>query len=237
MITEPAEPRATLSRSNSAASTSHRRAAHNLNRKKSLCLPNQPLHVPVPPSLLQSPYLNSPQSIFQRAASAPRLPSEEDEEWLQDTVPLSSEIRESHHHHLHPSTDAKKNAAAARPNSSIAASIASPQPPPPPPPAPATVAGPDLLQHNHNRHNTSETPSDAKHLITSTNIPSSSNPSRGRSTDARSHLRDHIPASPPLVHWRKTSISPLASSSWPNSAQTTSRSDTSTMSPADPTYR
>ncbi|KAG6920004.1 hypothetical protein DXG01_013353 [Tephrocybe rancida] len=59
-----------------------------VSRRKSLQLPPRPVKVPIPPSLLQSPYLD-PQSIFQRTISAPHYPSEEDERWLQDTVPLS----------------------------------------------------------------------------------------------------------------------------------------------------
>ncbi|KAF5386759.1 hypothetical protein D9615_001818 [Tricholomella constricta] len=64
------------------------------SRRKSLQLPPQPLDIPIPPSLLQSPYLNSPESIFQRTLSAPHKPSEEDEQWLQDTVPLSLDSRD-----------------------------------------------------------------------------------------------------------------------------------------------
>lgn len=65
-----------------------RKVMHDLSRNRSLRLPSQPAHIPIPPTLLQSPYLNSPQSIFQRAVSTPRLPTEEDEQWLQDTIPL-----------------------------------------------------------------------------------------------------------------------------------------------------
>ncbi|KIK59654.1 hypothetical protein GYMLUDRAFT_650206 [Collybiopsis luxurians FD-317 M1] len=48
------------------------------------------VNVPVPPSLLQSPYLNSPLSPFQRSASLPCTPSQEDEQWLRDTIPLAA---------------------------------------------------------------------------------------------------------------------------------------------------
>ncbi|KAG6829982.1 hypothetical protein H0H87_009589 [Tephrocybe sp. NHM501043] len=58
-----------------------------VSRRKSLQLPPRPIDVPIPPSLLESPYLN-PQSIFQRTISAPHNPSEDDERWLQDTVPI-----------------------------------------------------------------------------------------------------------------------------------------------------
>lgn len=69
----------------------------SLGRRKSLCLPSQPPPTPIPPSLLKSPYLNSPRSIFQRKLSTPRLPSEEDEHWLQDTVPMQSHSRQGSH--------------------------------------------------------------------------------------------------------------------------------------------
>lgn len=67
---------------------------HRPTRRRSLRLSNQPIHIPIPPSLLESPYLNSPESIFQRAVTSPRHPSKEDEQWLQDTVPLSVDGRE-----------------------------------------------------------------------------------------------------------------------------------------------
>ncbi|KAG6821159.1 hypothetical protein H0H93_005379 [Arthromyces matolae] len=62
----------------------------SLTRRKSLQLPSQPTAVPIPPSLLHSPYLD-PHSIFQRSLSMPHCPTEEDEKWLQDTIPLSSQ--------------------------------------------------------------------------------------------------------------------------------------------------
>ncbi|KAF8892614.1 hypothetical protein BD779DRAFT_1670291 [Infundibulicybe gibba] len=73
--------------------TTPKRPMLDAARSHSLCLPNQPLHIPIPPSLLKSPYLNSPESIFQRIVSTPRFPSEEDEQWLQDTVPLPREMQ------------------------------------------------------------------------------------------------------------------------------------------------
>ncbi|KAF8212454.1 hypothetical protein K438DRAFT_1806533 [Mycena galopus ATCC 62051] len=54
-------------------------------RTKSLRIPTEALKAPIPPSLLQSPHLNSPQSVFRRAMP-PRAPNVDDE-WLQDTVP------------------------------------------------------------------------------------------------------------------------------------------------------
>lgn len=64
------------------------------SRRKSLRLSNQPINIPIPPSLLESPYLNSPESIFQRAVTSLRHPSKEDEQWLQDTIPLSTDTTE-----------------------------------------------------------------------------------------------------------------------------------------------
>jgi len=64
-------------------------------RAKSLRIPRRPVEPPVPPSLLaKASYLTSPHSIFRRALSTPHLPSQEDEEWLRDTVPLSWERRD-----------------------------------------------------------------------------------------------------------------------------------------------
>lgn len=64
-------------------------------RAKSLRIPRRLVEPPVPPSLLtKASYLTSPHSIFRRALSTPHLPSQEDEEWLRDTVPLSWEGRD-----------------------------------------------------------------------------------------------------------------------------------------------
>lgn len=59
-------------------------------RPSSLRITTRPVQVPIPPSLLTSPYLTSPESIFQREIATPCLPSEADEQWLQDTVPLDA---------------------------------------------------------------------------------------------------------------------------------------------------
>jgi hypothetical protein len=59
-------------------------------RPSSLRITTRPVQVPIPPSLLTSPYLNSPESIFQREIVTPSLPSKADEQWLQDTVPLDA---------------------------------------------------------------------------------------------------------------------------------------------------
>lgn len=56
-------------------------------RRHSLCIPAQPPPIPIPPSLRESPYLNA--TLFKYDLSLPRSPSDEDERWLQDTVPLT----------------------------------------------------------------------------------------------------------------------------------------------------
>ncbi len=68
-----------------------RKPTHDFGRRQSRTPSNRhqkSMHMPIPPSLLQSPLLNSPNSIFQRAIS-PRTPTAEDEQWLQDTVPAT----------------------------------------------------------------------------------------------------------------------------------------------------
>lgn len=60
----------------------------SMNRRNSLRLPPQPPPAPVPPSLIKSPYLNAP--VFSSNPTSPRFPSEQDERWLQDTVPIST---------------------------------------------------------------------------------------------------------------------------------------------------
>jgi hypothetical protein len=50
----------------------------------------QPPSVPVPPSLLQSPYLNAHKPKEQATS---HVPSEEEDFWLQDQVPLSAPRR------------------------------------------------------------------------------------------------------------------------------------------------
>lgn len=77
-----------------AQSVLHKISMPDASRPKSLRLSSRPVNVPVPPSLAKSPHLHSPQSIFRRAISVPRLPSEEDEVWLRDTVPLANQMGE-----------------------------------------------------------------------------------------------------------------------------------------------
>ncbi|KAI6028331.1 hypothetical protein F5J12DRAFT_374184 [Pisolithus orientalis] len=43
---------------------------------------------PTPPSLVNSHYLSSPNSIFCRKSSVRRWPSRQDDEWLRDMVPV-----------------------------------------------------------------------------------------------------------------------------------------------------
>ncbi|KAK7466902.1 hypothetical protein VKT23_003966 [Stygiomarasmius scandens] len=72
----------------SAPNVPSSRPPKQVGRQSSLKLTKANVHIPIPPSLLQSPHLN-PESIFQKVASAPSTPSEADERWLQDTVPLT----------------------------------------------------------------------------------------------------------------------------------------------------
>ncbi|KAJ7632417.1 hypothetical protein FB45DRAFT_1026589 [Roridomyces roridus] len=61
-------------------------------RKKSLRIPLERAQAPIPPSLLQSPHLNSPQSVFNRRPSRAN-DNNADEEWLQDTVPQHGAVK------------------------------------------------------------------------------------------------------------------------------------------------
>lgn len=64
---------------------SHR--PHTVPQRNSLRLLTTTPYIPVPPSLQKSPHLTS---IFNHGVASPTLPSEEDEKWLQDTIPLPS---------------------------------------------------------------------------------------------------------------------------------------------------
>lgn len=66
--------------------SSHRAGAGSLRLSKAKAA--APVDTPIPPSLLHSPHLLA-QSIYQQPIS-PCTPSQEDEQWLQDTVPLLS---------------------------------------------------------------------------------------------------------------------------------------------------
>ncbi len=63
-----------------------------ISQRKSLTLLTVTPNIPIPPSLRQSPYLTSP--IFSQAFPSPTPPSEEDEKWLQDTIPIASQARQ-----------------------------------------------------------------------------------------------------------------------------------------------
>ena len=67
------------------SSTSRRK----IPRRNSLRLLTATPNIPVPPSLQKSPYLTS-ESIFSCRIPSPIRPTEEDEKWLQDTIPLPS---------------------------------------------------------------------------------------------------------------------------------------------------
>ncbi|TDL27528.1 hypothetical protein BD410DRAFT_782624 [Rickenella mellea] len=46
--------------------------------------------IPIPPSLLHSGLLASPNSAFRRSYTPNKTPREQDERWLADTVPIKS---------------------------------------------------------------------------------------------------------------------------------------------------
>lgn len=49
----------------------------------------RPDATPIPPTLLNSPYLSSPNSVFRRKTSVLKWPSQEEDEWLRDMVPAN----------------------------------------------------------------------------------------------------------------------------------------------------
>ncbi|KAH7916021.1 hypothetical protein BJ138DRAFT_1122164 [Hygrophoropsis aurantiaca] len=64
------------------------RAQWRKSRSVSLYLPRRPDAIPIPPSLANSPYLLSPDSIFRKKIRHPKSPMQKDDEWLRDLVPL-----------------------------------------------------------------------------------------------------------------------------------------------------
>lgn len=95
-------------------------------RNRSLLQPLGALDIPVPPSLQNSPLLQSPESVFRRPYPNTRSPGEEEERWLRDTVPMSigsanSQIPGSSSGSLRRKDGEKRNSVA---------SIKSPIPPP-----------------------------------------------------------------------------------------------------------
>ncbi|KAG6376083.1 ubiquitin-conjugating enzyme/RWD-like protein [Boletus reticuloceps] len=61
-------------------------------RSSLLTYRRRPDATPIPPTLLNSPYLASPNSIFQRKNSVLKWPSQEDDEWLRDMVPMGRHL-------------------------------------------------------------------------------------------------------------------------------------------------
>ncbi|KIM60611.1 hypothetical protein SCLCIDRAFT_936874 [Scleroderma citrinum Foug A] len=49
--------------------------------------------VPIPPTLVNSPYLSSEKSVFRRKASIRRWPSRSEDEWLGDMVAVNGDNR------------------------------------------------------------------------------------------------------------------------------------------------
>ncbi|KAF8638520.1 hypothetical protein AX16_010502 [Volvariella volvacea WC 439] len=261
MITDASERRGSLSRSSSTASNGKSR----LSRKRSLCLPNpnQSLHVPIPPSLLQSPYLNSPQSIFQRTVSAPRLPSEEDEEWLQDTVPISGQIRAgsydrdgngylnfqnpSHQRYyqqrrsasgsVHSSLSTSPFSSPASPASRLPASSGTGLPVMTitSPPSPSS-AGSSFASPSH-MHTAGRGILSVSNSYESASVGGASGGigiSGGLDVDESARHYSAIPPSPPLVRWHKACAGPMSPSPW--LGHSPSRSDSSVMSSAESSY-
>lgn len=64
-----------------------------MSRRKSLRLLTATPDIPIPPSLRHSPYLTS--SVFSQTLYSPSSPSDEDEKWLQDTIPIVPAPRRS----------------------------------------------------------------------------------------------------------------------------------------------
>ncbi|KAG1778545.1 hypothetical protein EV702DRAFT_158621 [Suillus placidus] len=60
-------------------------------RSASLHLPKRCDPTPVPPTLTNSPHLLSPYSMFRRKPVIMKTPSQEDDEWLRDMVPMNRE--------------------------------------------------------------------------------------------------------------------------------------------------
>ncbi|KAH7930848.1 hypothetical protein BV22DRAFT_1028015 [Leucogyrophana mollusca] len=66
------------------------RAQLRKSRSVSLYLPRRPDSIPIPPSLVNSPHLLNPESIFRKKIRFPKSPLREDDEWLRDLIPLVS---------------------------------------------------------------------------------------------------------------------------------------------------
>ncbi|KAF8559507.1 hypothetical protein OG21DRAFT_1492832 [Imleria badia] len=68
----------------------HDTVALNRSQKRSSILTchRRPDATPIPPTLVNSPYLSSPNSVFRRKIPLPRWPSQQDDVWLGDMVPM-----------------------------------------------------------------------------------------------------------------------------------------------------
>lgn len=61
-------------------------------RSSFLTCRRRPDAAPIPPTLVNSPYLSSPNSVFRRKTSVPKWPSQEEDEWLRDMVPVDGSL-------------------------------------------------------------------------------------------------------------------------------------------------
>ncbi|KAL5511822.1 hypothetical protein ACEPAH_5040 [Sanghuangporus vaninii] len=81
----------TSSTSNSGASSTATRPRMTRNNSHLSRTGPGALVIPIPPTLANSPHLQSPNSIFRRPYAGPRAsPDVEEERWLRDTVPMGS---------------------------------------------------------------------------------------------------------------------------------------------------
>lgn len=81
-------PSSSAPSSTSEASQSSHSSHSDMARSHSLKSTTASLRVP--PSLRESPLLHSPYSIFKRTVPPTEAPSDDDERWLQDTIPVST---------------------------------------------------------------------------------------------------------------------------------------------------
>lgn len=72
----------------------HDTVSQNRSTKRSslLTCPRRPDATPIPPTLVNSPYLSSLNSAFRRKTPLPRWPSQQDDEWLRDMVPADRSL-------------------------------------------------------------------------------------------------------------------------------------------------
>jgi hypothetical protein len=69
----------------------HDAVSLNQARKRSSLLTRRSRRdaTPIPPTLVNSPYLSSPNSVFRRKTSVLKWPSQEEDQWLRDMVPVN----------------------------------------------------------------------------------------------------------------------------------------------------